>query len=307
MKVSIIIRCFNEEKHIGRLFSDIQNQKVDFEYEIVVVDSGSTDRTLEVIKNQKYKLVRISPEEFTFGFSLNKGIEAAKGDYCVIVSAHCYPTDENWLAYMIQPFEDKKVALVYGRQVGTETSKYSEKKIFLKWYPAESEVNAHFEFCNNANSAIRRDLWKQYKFNERLTGLEDLDWSKHFKSEGHLIAYQAQACVYHVHNETPRQIYNRYYREALAFKEIYPNQFFGYRDFLKFFLINVLNDYLQAHKEGVIWKNLYWIPLYRLLQFWGTCRAHHYRVPINQEMQKRLYYPADKNEREKFYEKKWAN
>ena len=82
-KVSIIIRCLNEEKYIGRLLAGISEQDYD-NIEIVVVDSGSTDATLSIVSNYSCRVLNIKPEDFSFGYALNVGCKAASGDICPI-------------------------------------------------------------------------------------------------------------------------------------------------------------------------------------------------------------------------------
>lgn len=290
--VSIIVRAYNEERHIGRLFSEIGKQKTNFPYEVILVDSGSTDRTIQIAKSFNVKVIQINPDNFTFGYSLNRGIENSQGKYCAMTSAHCYPRDEHWLENLILPFNNEKVALVYGRQLGDERTKYSEKQIIKRWFPAEDIDDCELAFCNNANAAIRKSLWEQYKYNEELTGLEDLDWAKFVKKSGMKIVYRADAAVFHIHKEKPQQVYARYYREALAYRQIYINEHFGLVDFFKLFSMNVIGDYLHAINDGVLLKNIIAIPTFRLLQFWGTYRAHQYKEKMSMDMQRRLYYPT---------------
>jgi len=87
---SIVIRAYNEEAHLGRLLKGISQQEA-AGVETILVDSGSTDRTVQIAEEYGVQIVQISPEEFTFGRSLNRGIQAARGEFVVIVSAHCYP------------------------------------------------------------------------------------------------------------------------------------------------------------------------------------------------------------------------
>ena len=122
MKVSIIIRCLNEEKHIGRLLAGILEQDHD-QVEIIVVDSGSSDATLSIASRFPTRVIHIKPEEFSFGFALNKGCEAATGEILLFASAHVYPIFKDWLTQMLSPFSDEKVALVYGKQQGDERGK----------------------------------------------------------------------------------------------------------------------------------------------------------------------------------------
>ena len=96
MDVSIIIRTFNEQRHLDTLFDAIDRQTVK-NFETIVVDSGSFDRTCEIATKRADKLLRISSHDFTFGYSLNVGIKAARGKFIAIISAHTIPINENWL------------------------------------------------------------------------------------------------------------------------------------------------------------------------------------------------------------------
>ena len=110
IKCSIVIRAYNEEAHIGRLLKGISQQTYG-DVETILVDSGSTDRTVEIAEEYGVQIVHISPEEFTFGRSLNRGIQAAQGEFIVIVSAHCYPVYPDWLEHLLVPFENPQVAV----------------------------------------------------------------------------------------------------------------------------------------------------------------------------------------------------
>lgn len=288
---SIIIRAYNEEKHIERLLEGIKGQKASFRFETVVVDSGSTDRTLEIARDYGTRIVTVTPDEFSFGYSLNMGIEAAGGESCVFISAHCYPADENWLEQLIAPFSDSTIALVYGKQRGNHTTKYPEHQIFAKWYP-ETGGKQRDPFCNNASAAIRKSLWREHRYDESLTGLEDIAWAKHVISKGYSLYYAAAACVIHVHDETYAQIYRRYEREAIAMKAIYSHESFSLFEFLKLFILNTLSDYGHAAHDRVLTKNFFVIPTMRFMQFLGTYRGYNYKKPITSRLKQHLYYPS---------------
>ncbi len=138
MNCSIIIRAYNEEKHIGRLLEGIRQQTVR-DVEILLVDSGSTDGTVVIAESFGARIIRIPSTEFTFGRSLNLGIRAATRELIVIASAHVYPVYPDWLEALLRPFEDTKIALAYGKQRGPETAKFSEQQIYHQWYPDTSQ------------------------------------------------------------------------------------------------------------------------------------------------------------------------
>lgn len=215
-ETSIIIRTFNEEKHIGSLLRAIAQQ--DYKnLEVIIVDSGSTDRTLEIVNGFSVKIISIESRDFTFGYALNIGCKASRGKYLVFASAHVLPVNEKWLSNLIFSFSNPKVAMIYGRQMGNSESKFSERMDFQRIFKVSAvNSNALLNYANNANSAIKSELWKTNPFDEYLFGLEDIDWVKRMAKNDYLIHYEPKAAVYHLHGEEWHQVFNRYRREAIA-------------------------------------------------------------------------------------------
>ena len=287
---SIVIRCFNEEKHIGNLLEKIKQQNFNG-IEVVIVDSGSTDQTLLIVERYPVKLVQVAPEEFTFGYALNCGCAVANGDILIFASAHVLPTHDDWIEQLIKHFEDPRVSLVYGRQVGADTTKYSENQVFKKMFPAESNFQQGTPFCNNANSAIRADLWRKRPFDETLAGLEDLDWAKWSIEQGYLISYNARAEVSHIHQEAAKKIRNRYMREAIALKQIYPGAHMYFMEFLFMLISNIVQDIIRAVWDRKLFGNAYEILVFRLMQYWGTFKGLRYRSEVTRDIIRQFYYP----------------
>ena len=117
MDVSIVIRTKNEAHFIGETLKRIQEQNFDGNYEIIIVDSGSTDSTVEIVRKYGVRLVEISEKEFTYGRSLNVGASSARHDVIVNLSAHAIPKESTWLKRLTSAFSDDNVAGVYGRQL----------------------------------------------------------------------------------------------------------------------------------------------------------------------------------------------
>ena len=291
-RVSVVVRCYNEEKHIGRLLEGLLRQSLT-DVEIIVVDSGSTDATLAIASRYPTKCVRIPKQDFSFGRSLNLGCSAASGDVIVAVSAHCYPVYPDWLEQLIAPFLDTKVAMSYGKQRGNGLNKFSERQIYRQWFGEESNPAQQHPFANNANSAFRRDLWQSQPFDETLTGLEDLDWAHKVLRNGYRIAYVAEAPVIHVHEETWRQTYNRYRREAIAMRHILPQERFTFLDLLRLSLAGVVGDIRVAWNEGGLRRELSSILSFRMSQYIGTYHGYRQRDMISQNLRETFYYPGE--------------
>jgi len=133
MLVSVVIRTLNEERYLRQLLDAITNQKSQlFEYEIVVIDSGSCDNTLSIAQEFGAHITHIDKSDFTFGRSLNKGCEFARGDFLVFISGHCIPVSDDWLDELCKSFIEVFADYPYGRLVGRDINKFSEQSHFNK-------------------------------------------------------------------------------------------------------------------------------------------------------------------------------
>jgi rhamnosyltransferase len=289
--VSLIVRCFNEEAHIGRLLTGAVNQTHP-PAEIVVVDSGSTDATLSIASSFDIKVVQIAPKLFSFGHALNVGIAASDAPIAVIASAHVYPIYDTWIEKLVEPLDDERIALTYGRQQTPPGGRFSEQRLLSQWFPAQSARRQRHPFCNNANAAIRRSAWEHRPYDEQLTGLEDLDWAKYAMENGKSIAYVAEAPVVHVHDESFTQVFTRYQREAIAHKDIYNDQEMGVATAVRLAAINIFGDYREAIRTGRFTKNILDIPSFRAAQFLGTYRGFGQSGPVADVLKRRFYYPS---------------
>ena len=270
-EVSIVIRTLNEARHLPALLDGIGRQTVTDGVETIVVDSGSTDGTLDIARSRASKVETIAPADFTFGRSLNLGIRAATGRFVVIVSAHTRPAADTWLETLLKDLRERRdVALTYGRQVGAETSKFGETLDFDRFFgPAPRAIDDHF-FANNANSAIRRELWTKHPFDEALPGLEDIAWARHWHAEGWAVTYAHGAPIHHIHEETWPQVRRRYYREGQAARWIgwlrrrdLPREVWGEFKWL-------CGDLAEAARRGALGAKLGEILRFRLNKVAGT-------------------------------------
>lgn len=288
--VSIVIRALNEASHIGRLLASLaaQTQQPD---EIILVDSGSTDRTVEIAEQFDCKVIHMPPSEFTFGRSLNWGCEAAKGDVLVFVSAHVYPLDPAWLSKLTAPFEDPQVALSYGGQTGDHRSNFAEIRLLNRWFPPESNPDQTDPFCNNANCAVRKTAWETQRYDESLPGLEDLAFARDLLSSGHRISYVADARIAHVHEEQFRQTLNRYRREAMAYQTIFGRSEITLPKAVGLAAASIAGDSRAAFRDRNLGAILEATP-FRIAQFAGAYLGYRTDSDNTRQVVRRMYYPT---------------
>lgn len=214
MKVSILIRSKNEERLIGPVLQQVLAQDFPEPYEVMVLDSGSQDRTVEIVRRFPVRLETIPAERFTFGSALNLGAALAQGEYVVFLSAHCLPREHLWLRALLAPFEGNPcVAASYGRQEPMPGVNPLEERGIEQAYTlrANNTVQASF---SNANSAVRKCVWQDFPFDEEIASGEDFLWAYRLPSS-YAIQYVHEASVFHSHPPLLRYWQRRWYEEGL--------------------------------------------------------------------------------------------
>lgn len=199
--ISAVIRACNEELWLNRCLCAVSNQRLPVD-DIIIVDNDSTDRTRMIAESYDTRVVSISREDFSFGRALNIGIDAARNDIVLIVSAHCIPVDELWssfLAIHLGTEADESVCGVYGKQEPLPDTSDIDARDLYTTFREERFVQHRDFFFHNANSAIRKSLWEKYPFDEELRGVEDRAWAKTLTAAGYKVVYEPDARVYHHH------------------------------------------------------------------------------------------------------------
>jgi rhamnosyltransferase len=291
-KASVVIRTLNEARYLDELLSGIRQQRTtDLDCEIVIVDSGSTDATLQIAEKHGCTILHITREQFSFGRSLNIGCEAAQGEMLVITSGHCVPASPEWLHNLCQPLVDDIAQYSYGKQLGGPSSYFSECRVFEKYFPHSSRLPQEGFYCNNANSALLQSVWIKYRFDEELTGLEDMALAQRLVKDGGKVAYVAEAPVYHHHSETWPQVRRRFEREAIALQQIMPNVHVGWFDTVRYTMNSIYGDLRRAAEAKQLMGNITSIIRYRFNQYTGSYRGHQQHRKLSQTEKDQYFYP----------------
>lgn len=204
--VRVVIRAKNEAAKIGTTLERLAAQTMADRAEVVVVDSGSTDGTLEIARRAGVDVIEIPPATFTYGGALNMGCHGAEAPYLVALSAHAPPYDEHWLERLVEPFEDERVAGVCGYDVAPDGGKLTERLVqgqaLAEAYP--------FWGYSNSSGAFRSDLWREHNFREDMPGAEDKEWTWHWLQRGYLVVVDPSFATDHNHlDEGPIKAFRR--------------------------------------------------------------------------------------------------
>jgi rhamnosyltransferase len=227
MDVSIIILTKNAGEGFATLLQRLSSQKFEGNYEIIVIDSGSTDSTSEIARSYPVKFISIKPEEFHHGSTRNFGAEQATGTVLVYITQDALPLDDDWLHKLTDDFGDAQVAMVVGRQIPWQTTKPPEKFFYSYYFPEHrievvsgaSDYYRDNMFISNVDSAIRTDVWKQFRFAEDIVLAEDKEFARRILPAGWKIVYRPDAVVYHAHDFSLRSIFRRSVDAGTALKQ----------------------------------------------------------------------------------------
>jgi rhamnosyltransferase len=212
--VSVIVRARDEERSLERCLELLDGQRGVGEVELIVVDGGSRDRTVQVAERYCAKLATIAPSAFTFGGALNLGAEQARGELLVALSAHAFPSDDDWLARLCEPFADATVACACGDVYGPDGDRLRRA---LVQDDALARRRPEWGY-SNAAGAFRAELWRQRQFRTDLPGCEDKEWAWHWLQHGYTCVVDPALVVDHDHtHDSLRAIFDRARREAIAY------------------------------------------------------------------------------------------
>ena len=198
--VSIIVRTKNEDFWIGKCLNEIFNQKYK-NFEVILVDNNSKDKTINLVKKNfpKVKTINYKSKIFLPGKALNLGIKKSKGSLVAMISGHCIPKNENWLYNLVQNFKNSDVIASYGRQEPSDISEPNDVRDLTYLFGLDKKIQIKDPFFHNANSMIRKSIWKKNQFDETVKHIEDRLWASLVLKNGKKIIYEPNSSVIHFH------------------------------------------------------------------------------------------------------------
>ncbi|MCW2990036.1 MAG: glycosyl transferase family 2 [Solirubrobacterales bacterium] len=197
MSVSVVIRCKDEAASIGSVLELLAAQTV--AAQVIVVDSGSTDGTVEIVGGHAAELIEIPAASFTYGGALNTGTERATEEVVVALSAHSFPPDDRWLERMLDAMAGTGVACASGH-----THDAGGRALTVRFAQDAAHAAAHPRWGYSSHAgAFRRSLWRTYGFRPDMPASEDKEWAWHFQQQGHVAVFGPDLMVAHSHGSDP--------------------------------------------------------------------------------------------------------
>ena len=236
MDVTVVIPTKNGGELLERVLNMVFNQKTKYKYEVICVDSGSSDQTVDIIKKYPCKLFEIESQEFGHGKTRNYGAAKGTGEFIMFLTQDAIPANEYWMESFVTAMkQDDDIAGAFGKHIPYPDCNILDKRdlkahfenfglqdtIFqmdnLKRYRNEEGYRHFLAFYSDNNSCMRRKFWEQYPYDD-VDFAEDQIWARKIIEKGYKKMYCASAVVYHSHNYPLNTYFHRYYDE---YKSLY--------------------------------------------------------------------------------------
>lgn len=225
--ISVLIPVRNGGEELRRCLEMLNAQEIDDDYEVVIVDSGSTDGSAELARSMGVRVHEIPAEEFHHGRTRNLLVTLARGDIIVWTSHDAYPENTRWLATLTRRLREGEAVIggAYGRQMAHEDASPPERYFMDFLYGTRAriqraasvdELTMETTLFSNANSAMPKRLLEEYPFAADVLIAEDQDWARRILLAGYAIAYEPDAPVRHSHAYTMFTAFRRFFESGVA-------------------------------------------------------------------------------------------
>jgi rhamnosyltransferase len=214
--ISIILRSFNEAWALRDTLHALKQQHYR-NWELIVIDSGSTDGSQELIRAAHPEhFIQIQPHEYIPGKVMNLGMRLARSDFGIYLNADATPQGAGWLRPLVTALQDSNTAAVFGRQIPRPDCQAVYACDYERCFGPERESATWDHFFSMVSSGIRKDIWSKRGFLEKLQYAEDDEYTRWAKAQGYKVVYCPDSVVMHSHNYTAAQAYKRSFGDAKA-------------------------------------------------------------------------------------------
>lgn len=217
--VTVIMRTKNVAGVVGQALDGLFAQDYG-DFELLVVDSGSTDDTLDVVSQYEARVEHLAADSYVPGRVLNRAIAGCGSPVVVFQNSDAVPLHQQALSALLAPFDDADVDATFGRQLPRPEAQTWVRGDYERAFPAMPPPPAWLPY-SLPFAAMRRSAWVQRPFYDAAWGSEDTEWGVAAARDARLIEYVPEAAVMHSHNYTLRQLFGRRFIEGEADAFIY--------------------------------------------------------------------------------------
>lgn len=251
--VSIILRSYNEGWALRQTLPALKTQNYR-NWELIAIDSGSTDGSLDLLRQAAPShLIQIRPEEYNPSRVMNRGLTLARSGIGIFLNADATPQGPEWLGPLVAALQDQNTAAVFGRQIPRPDCRAVFAHDYWRCFGADRESARWEHFFSMVSSGLRKDIWSQRGFLEKMQYSEDDEYTRWCRAQGYRVVYCPESVVMHSHNYTPRQAYQRSFGEAKALAAVWtqaPEMFNWRRTVLLGWLNDLRRDWLFCARGG---------------------------------------------------------
>ncbi len=208
------MRTKNSDWVVDQALSALFSQR-DVQFKLLVVDSGSTDRTLEILKDYPCKLIEVSADSYIPGKILNMAIEQIDSSLIVFLNSDSVLLSPYSLKNLLSRFDHSDIAAAYGRQIPRPEAELWVQRDYAISFP-DDEVDIDWLGISLPLAAIKRKVWDEHHFYCDAWASEDTEWGLWAKNHGYVVAYVPSAITMHSHNYSLKQLYGRRFVEGEA-------------------------------------------------------------------------------------------
>lgn len=223
---TVAILTFNGEQYLQEVLESVFAQRMDRPFEVLVIDSGSGDRTLEIVSRFAVRLHQIPNAEFQHGRTRNLAVEMASGRHVAFVTQDATPAHPDWLSAMLESFDlDDRVVAVYGPHLPRPDADPKTRKELSDFFggmgPSDRPTihsQGDITFFSDVNACISKEFWRKVPYRE-LAYAEDQAMGRDVLEAGYLKVFQPNAAVVHSHNFPPLVYFRRMFDEWKGLKD----------------------------------------------------------------------------------------
>ncbi|GAB3793520.1 glycosyltransferase [Spirosoma humi] len=242
--VSVIIPTYNAASYLPSLLKSLREQTID--YELIIIDSGSTDDTIEILKGENVSIISINKSDFNHGKTRNLALNTAKSDIVVFMTQDALPASTDSIDKLVATLRSRKdIALAYGRQLPYPQTGVFGRLARLTNYPSESIIKTKdlipilgIKTCSCSNSFaayFKTDLLSVGGFPSNTILGEDVSVAARLILDNKAVAYSAEAAVFHSHDYTLIEEFKRYFDIGVFHEEQHA----------------ILSQFSKAESEGI--------------------------------------------------------